>query len=129
MIREIALAVVGLASLGLAGVSLFMLIAPRRALDVLAAMGSTPLIHFGEMAVRALVGGALIIAGPESALGNVLTLIGWFLLGSATILALLPRRWHSAYSRWWAARMPVWAFRLSGVVGAAAGLVLPIAFL
>lgn len=122
MILQIATSAAAAAGFGLAGVGLFMALAPRKALTVLAAMGGTPGIHFGEMAVRALVGAALIVAGPASRLDDILPLIGWFLLVSAAVLAVLPRRWHATYSQWWSARMPVWAFRLSGVVGVAAGV-------
>lgn len=128
MIDQLSTAVGVAAGLGLTGIGAFMLFMPRRALGVLAAMGGTPLIHFGEMAVRGLIGGALIVAGPSSRFSVVLPLIGGFLVVSALILALLPRRWHSAYSRWWADRIPPWAFRVSGAFGMAAGAVLVWAF-
>ena len=38
--------------LWLIGVSAFMLVAPRRALKALGAMGGSPTIHFGEMLLR-----------------------------------------------------------------------------
>lgn len=105
------------------GLGVFMAVAPRRALAALAAMGGTARVHFGEMAIRILAGGALMIASGGSRFPQALWVIGAFLIVSAVVLMLLPRRWHSAYSRWWAARIPVWAVRVvaptSVLIGAA----------
>lgn len=48
------------AGLWLIGLGIWMAARPRQALAVLAAMGSNPPIHFGEMAVRALIGAAIM---------------------------------------------------------------------
>jgi predicted membrane chloride channel (bestrophin family) len=105
------------------GLGVFMAVAPRRALAALAAMGGTPRVHFGEMAIRILAGAALMLVSGASRFPQALWLIGAFLIVSAVVLMLLPRRWHSAYSRWWAARIPVWAVRVvaptSVLIGAA----------
>lgn len=108
----------------LIGLSLFMLLAPQRALGVLAAMGSTPVIHFGEMAGRIAAGAVLMLASDVSRSPQVVNLIGAFLVVSAVVLMVLPRRWHAAYSTWWAKRIPVWAVRVSAVGSIAAGAVL-----
>lgn len=108
----------------LMGLSLFMLLAPQRALGVLAAMGGTPLIHFGEMAGRIAAGAVLVLAAGGSRFPQVITLIGAFLIVSALVLMVLPRRWHAAYSTWWAKRIPVWAVRVSAVGSILAGAVL-----
>lgn len=112
--------VLGLWLIGLGGL---MALAPRRALAALAAMGGTTRVHFGEMAVRILAGAALVVASGGSRFPQALWLIGAFLIVSAVVLMLLPRRWHSAYSRWWAARIPVWGVRVvaptSVLIGAA----------
>jgi len=108
----------------LIGLSLFMLVRPQASLAALAAMGGTPLIHFGEMALRIVAGAALVLAAGGSRFPQAITLIGWFLIASAVVLMILPRRWHAGYSTWWAKRIPVWAVRLSAVVSIAAGGVL-----
>lgn len=108
----------------LIGLSLFMLLAPRRALGVLAAMGSTPLIHFGEMAGRIAAGLVLMLASVVSRSAQVITLIGAFLIVSAAVLMVLRRQWHASYSTWWAQRIPVWAVRVSALVSIVAGGVL-----
>lgn len=108
----------------LIGLSLFMLLAPQRALGVLAAMGSTPLIHFGEMAGRIAAGLVLMLASVVSRSPQVINSIGVFLIVSAVVLMVLPRRFHAAYSTWWAKRIPVWAVRVSALFSIAAGAVL-----
>lgn len=113
-----------LIGLWLMGLSLFMLAAPQRALGVLAAMGSTPLIHFGEMAGRIAAGVVLMLTSVVSRSPQVINLIGAFLIVSAVALMVLPRRWHAAYSTWWARRIPAWAVRLSAVFSIVAGGVL-----
>ena len=111
------------AGLWLAGLGVWMAARPRKALEALAAMGSSPAIHFGEMAVRSLIGAAILGAAPTSRAPLVLTVFGGFLIVSAVVLVLLPRRWHAAYSTWWAARIPVAAVRLIApfsIIGGAA---------
>jgi hypothetical protein len=95
----------------LIGLGVWMAAVPRRALAVLAAMGSTANIHFGEMIIRVLIGAALVGAGPASRCPLVMTVAGGFLIISALALMALPRRWHAAYSIWWAARIPPIAVR------------------
>ena len=112
------------AGLWLMGLSLFMLAAPRQALKALAAMGGTPTVHFGEMAVRAAVGAALVVAATASRFPLVIALIGWFLIASAGVLVVLPRQWHAAYSTWWAQRIPITAVRLFAPLSLVAGGVL-----
>ncbi|MFN7128652.1 MAG: hypothetical protein ACK4OJ_06260 [Brevundimonas sp.] len=102
-------------------VGVFMAAAPRRALAVLAAMGGTPSVHFGEMVVRGLAGLVLVVAAPASRLPAWIAVIGGFLIVSALALALLPRRWHSHYSRWWAQRIPPFAVRLIAPVSILGG--------
>lgn len=113
-----------LAGVWLIGVGLFMAVAPRQSLGALARMGSSNAVHFGEMAVRALVGVVLVGAAPMSRFPDALAVIGWFLVASALVLTVLPRRWHSAYSRWWAARIPTAAVRLLAPLSVLGGGVL-----
>lgn len=113
--------VLGLWMIGLGG---FMALAPTRALAALAAMGGTPAVHFGEMTLRIGAGVALMGAAEASRFPTALQVVGAFLIVSAVVLMLLPRRWHSAYSRWWAARIPVWAVRIVAPTSVLIGAVL-----
>ena len=96
----------------LIGLGVFMLIQPRQALAALGQMGGSPTVHIGEMAVRILAGVAMIFAAAASRFPVAISIIGSFLIVSALVLLLLPRRWHAAYSRWWSCHIPVTAVRL-----------------
>lgn len=108
--------VIFLAGAWLIGVGVFMLLQPRQALATLARMGSSPAIHFGEMAARFATGGLLVLFAADTRAPTAITIIGAFLMISAVVLALLPRRWHSAYSIWWLRRIPVGAVRFFGPI-------------
>jgi len=110
--------------LWLAGLGLMMALAPRRSLRALAAMGGSPAIHYGEMILRIAAGVVLIAAAGVSRHPAVLTTVGGFLIVSAAVLLLLPRRWHAGYSTWWARRIPTAAVRAIGPVSIAMGALL-----
>ena len=112
------------AGVWLIGLGVWMALFPDRALSALAAMGGSPLIHFGEMIIRCLIGGALVGASPASRCPQLIALIGWFLIASALVLMALPRRWHAAYSTWWAARIPRAAIRLIAPASVLGGVAL-----
>jgi hypothetical protein len=101
--------VVGLWLIGLGG---FMLIQPRQALRALGQLGGSPTIHIGEMAMRIIAGIAMVFAAAASRFPVAVSAIGSFLIVSALVLLLLPRRWHAAYSTWWSGRIPVAVVRL-----------------
>ena len=100
------------AGLWLIGLGMFMLIQPRQALAALGQLGGSPSVHRGEMGVRILAGSAMVCAAAASRFPIAVTVIGSFLIVSAVVLLLLPRRWHSAYSTWWSRHIPVRAVRL-----------------
>ena len=112
------------AAVWLFAVALLMLMRPDLALKGLNAMGSTPLIHFGEHALRGLAGLALIGAADGSRFPDIFFWAGVFIAGSSVVIALAPRRWHHAYAAWWAKRIPPLAVRVLAPVSAAAGVAL-----
>ena len=109
------------AGVWLVGLGVWMALRPRSAISALSKMGGSPSVHFGELTIRLLIGVALMGAAPESRAPDVLWVIGGFLVLSAVVLMILPRRWHAAYSAWWAARIPVGAVRLIALLSALAG--------
>ena len=121
MLATGAKAIVLLAAAGLIGLGVWMAARPRDALAALARMGGAPAVHLGEMSVRILIGAAFAAAADASRFPVAMTAIGGFLIVSAVILLLLPRRWHAAYSTFWAARIPVAAVRLIGPLSWAMG--------
>ena len=110
--------------LWLIALSLFMLFRPRKALDVLARMGSTARIHYSELGVRFVAGASVIAAAPVSRAPDILGPIGWFVAVSSLILMLLPRVWHAGYSSWWANRIPPFAVCALAPLSICAGVLL-----
>jgi len=108
----------------LIGIGVFMLIQPRRALSALARMGGSATIHLGEMGLRILAGAAIVLAAAGSRFPLPMMLVGGFLIASAIVLLILPRRWHAAYSTWWSGRIPVPLVRLIAPVSWAMGATL-----
>ena len=113
-----------IAGLWLIGLGVFMLTQPRQALKALGQMGGSPMVHIGEMAVRILAGIAMVFAAAASRFPIAIAVIGSFLIVSALVLLLLPRRWHAAYSTWWSRRIPVAAVRMIAPMSWAMGLAL-----
>ena len=124
MVTTASQGVAVLLGLWMIGLGVFMAVAPSRALAALAAMGGTPTVHFGEMALRIGAGVALVFVAQASRFPTAVQVVGGFLIVSAVVLMLLPRRWHSAYSRWWAARIPRWAVRIVAPTSVLIGAVL-----
>lgn len=54
----------------------------------------------------------MVFAAAASRFPVAISVIGSFLIVSALVLLLLPRRWHAAYSTWWSCHIPVAAVRL-----------------
>ena len=60
MLASLSQAVALILGIWLIGVSLFMVFAPRRALEALSAMGGSGLVHFGELGLRTAAESALV---------------------------------------------------------------------
>ena len=124
MLASTSALLIAATGVGLAGLSVLILLAPERAIQALSRFGSTPLIHFGELSLRAVIGLILVVGASATRHPLAVTVIGGFLTASALVLMLLPRRWHARYSGWWAARIPVGAVRLLAPVSLLAGVAL-----
>jgi len=116
--------IVGLFGLWMMGVSLMILVRPKMMLGALRKMASTNLINYTELGLRFLVGFGIISLAPLTSYTKLMQICGGFLIVTAIILMLIPRRWHHAYAVWWADKLKPWqvqmATPISFVVGAAA---------
>lgn len=115
MIAGLALAVCLLTAGWLFLVGLYALLSPEKARAALAAMGSNWRIQLGEHIPRAIVGIAMVLHAPYSKLPGLFGIAGWFIVASSLVILALPMRWHNAYSRWWAERIPTKAFRFLSI--------------
>lgn len=92
-------------ALWLMAISLFMLAKPKKSLEVLKLMGSSAPIHFGELIPRFFFGLGVFGIAATQIHPVIWKTCGVFLSASAVMLMLAPRRWHNAYSRYWAERL------------------------
>lgn len=99
MISAAAQAVIVLAALFLAWLAGTALLAPARAERFLLGFASTALKHGVELAIRLLVGGALVIAAPKMALQGAFLAFGWTLVASTLVLSVLPWRLHRRFAQ------------------------------
>ena len=115
MIQTAALVAIWAGAAWLVFVAAVAAIAPERAREGLAAMGSTVAVNLAEHAPRALVGAAMVVRAPEAAWPTAFAVAGWFIVASSVAILLVPLRWHNGYARWWAARFPALAIRLLAI--------------
>jgi hypothetical protein len=54
--------------------------------------------HFLEMALRMIVGAALVAEGPNLPYSAVFTVFGWMLIGTTAVLLITPWRWHHRFA-------------------------------
>lgn len=109
-----ALAVVAAAGLFFVVLGGASLMAPSRAGRFLLGFAASPTRHYTELALRFLVGGALVASSPRMLFPGALNLFGWVLLVTTAGLLLVPWRWH----RHFAARAVPKALRFLPLIGA-----------
>ena len=114
--------IVGAFGLFMIGVSLLILVQPKIALIALRKFASTYLIHFTELGLRALAGLGFIGIAPLTDYVTPLKIWGGFLIITAFIIMLIPRRWHHAYAVWWAEKLKPWHIRICAPFSLIVGL-------
>jgi len=74
-------------------------VAPSNVGRFLLGFADSPLKHYGELALRGLVGGAFVFCAPQMLLPGVFSVFGWVLLATTGGLLLVPWRWHRRFAR------------------------------
>lgn len=110
--------------LWLIGVSIFILIIPRVALDTLSKFASTTLINYTELILRLIVGLGIYGLAQYTNYPHLLKLVGLFLIATAIILILIPREWHHKYAIWWANKLKPWQIRVCAPISFVAGCIM-----
>lgn len=118
LIQSASVAIVLCAGLFLLALGLTCLLKPRSAAEFLMAFASTPAKHILELAVRLVVGFAFVVAAPGMAVAVLFTVVGWVLVVTTSVLAVLPWRWH----RQFAARVVPAATSHLGALGTASSV-------
>lgn len=99
MLSVLSVAVVGLAGLFLAALGLTGLFAPGHARRFLGGFAATAPRHVAELVVRMVVGLALLGAAPRLAGSAVVAGLGWVLLATTGLMAIVPWRVHRGFAR------------------------------
>lgn len=115
MIASITLGIVLLAGLFLVALAAVTLASPPHAARFLLGFAATARLHYCELALRGLAGGAFVLRAPHMRFGSAFAVAGWVLLLTTAVLALVPWRWHRAFAR----RVVPYAVRHLRAVGAA----------
>ncbi|HBD18855.1 MAG TPA: hypothetical protein DC063_01290 [Arenimonas sp.] len=99
MTEALATALVLLAGAFLACLGLACLVAPAQARRFLLGFASSLALHYLELAIRLVVGGALLVVAPTMAFPRVFTAVGVVLVITTLVLALVPWRWHRHFAQ------------------------------
>ena len=99
MIDGLAVALVLLAGIFLAGLGAACLFAPALARRFLLGFASSLALHYLELAIRLVVGGALLVVAPSMAYPRVFAAAGAVLVITTVVLALVPWRWHRHFAQ------------------------------
>jgi hypothetical protein len=80
------------------GVGFIMLLAPKKAREILRKAGSTNFINYAEITTRMIPAAALILSADISRYPELYKIIGWFMLGTSLVLYFVPRKIHHNFS-------------------------------
>lgn len=80
------------------GVGLIMLLAPKKARQILRKAGSTNFINYAEITIRMIPAAALILYADISKYPEVFKIFGWFMLCTSLVLYFVPRQFHHNFS-------------------------------
>jgi hypothetical protein len=98
VIGHLAFGAVFLAGFFLASLGLLALAAPAHACRFLLGFAASPLLHYGESAIRGVVGAGFLLHAPTMRFPLLFTTVGWVLLLTTAGLLLVPWRWHRRFA-------------------------------
>lgn len=99
MTGVLAPALVVLAALYLLGLGTAALLAPARVTRFLSGFAGSARAHYLELAIRLVVGCALVAHAPEMRLPGFFSAFGWVLLITTAGLLAIPWRWHQRFAQ------------------------------
>ena len=76
------------------------LIAPAKASKYLLGFAASAPLHYLELTLRLLAGGALIVHAPHMAFADVFSAFGWLLVLTTGGLLLVPWQQHRRFAEW-----------------------------
>ena len=75
------------------------LVRPTNARAFLLGFADTSFKHYVELAIRLIVGGAMLLVARDSAYPTALAAFGWILVVSTAFMALMPWRLHHRFAQ------------------------------
>jgi hypothetical protein len=99
MPHALTLGLVVLVGLYLVALAAVALVAPRRAAGFLLGFAASARVHYLELALRGVAGGAFLIQAPRLPYPSAFSYAGGMLLLTTAGLAVLPWRWHRAFAQ------------------------------
>ncbi len=99
ILQQLAFGFLLLASGYFCVLGLIALLKPALALQFLQAFATTAAKHRLELCVRMLLGAAFLLQAERQLWPQLFQLAGWLLLGSSTVMLLLPWQWHQRFAR------------------------------
>lgn len=100
MIETLALVFVVLAGLYLCALAATSIFAPSRANRFLLGFANSQRVHFIELLIRFVVGGAFVIHAPRMFAPCVFRLFGWVLVVTSACLLVFPWQWHHRFAQY-----------------------------
>ncbi len=98
--QSVATFVVALAAFYLLALGVTAAVRPASAKRFLEAHASTARLHFIELALRLVIGVALILAAPHMREGTLVVVCGCILVVSTLVLAVTPWQVHHRFAAW-----------------------------
>lgn len=99
MLQHVALALVTLAGGFLFVLGLVALATPPQAKRFFLGFAQTAGRHYLELAIRMVLGAALLLAAPRMAGSAAVEVAGWVLLGTTAMMLFVPWRSHRAFAQ------------------------------
>ena len=84
----------------LIGLSITIVIKPRRAEQFLSSYASSARAHYTEQVARLIVGISMVILSTSMWYSNLFNLFGWILIVTTIGLLLVPWTWHHKFGKW-----------------------------
>ena len=75
------------------------LFAPALARRFLLGFAGSAFKHYLEMAIRMIVGIAMVIQAPHLPYSMVFTVFGWMLIATTAVLLVIPWTWHQRFAK------------------------------
>lgn len=98
MVETLALSMVVLTGLYFMALGVASLLFPLRASRFLMGFAGSPSLHYLELFIRFVVGGALLLGAPRMLFPGAFRMFGWVLVITTGVLLLIPWRWHRRFA-------------------------------